>query len=115
MSEIPCTRFMVKFHGYRVYRNGVVIGKRGRRIKQTMRERKGGRFDACVTLYYNGKSKKWTVSRLVAACFLGPIHGYQINHKDRDITNNHVDNLERVTPSENQRHWRNYDKENLLL
>ena len=69
-----------------------------------------GGFDFYVSLYYQGKPKKWTLQRLVAACFLGPIDGYQINHKDRDPTNNHVDNLERMTPSENQLHWRNNNR-----
>lgn len=39
-------------------------------------------------------------------CFDGPMYGYEANHKDRDPMNNHIDNLERTTPSENQRHWR---------
>ena len=46
------------------------------------------------------------VHRLVAATFLGqPRHPYlQVNHKDHDPGNNHLTNLEYVTPSENCRH-----------
>lgn len=100
----------VKFHGYTVYRDGTVLGKKGKPLSTELRARRGDKFDVCVRLCYNGKKQKWTLQRLVAACFLGPIDGYQINHKDRDTINNHVDNLERVTASENQLHWRNDER-----
>lgn len=99
----------VEFHGYKIFPCGSVLGKKGNQLKLEKRMRRGGRFDHCVRLYYNGKAKKWTLQRLIAACFLGPIDGYQINHKDRDTLNNCVSNLERVTASENQLHWRNFD------
>ncbi len=99
----------ILFHGYKIYKDGTIIGKKGGVIATELRERRGGRFDKCVKLRYNGKQKKWTLQRLIAAAFLGPIDGYQINHKDRDTFNNHVDNLERVTPSQNQKHWRNWE------
>lgn len=46
------------------------------------------------------------VHRLVAATFLGqPRRPHlQVNHKDHDPGNNHLSNLEYVTPSENTRH-----------
>lgn len=105
----PCEREFVKFHGYTVFRDGRILGKRpgvNNFLKPFKNPRKGGGFDLRVCLNYNGKPKKWLVHRLVAACFLGPIDGYEINHIDRDTTNNHVDNLERVSASENQKHWR---------
>ena len=49
--------------------------------------------------------KRFTIHRLVALTFIGPRpDGYQINHKDGNKLNNHVDNLEYCTPSENQKH-----------
>ena len=105
--ERRCKRTYIIFHGYSIYRDGTVLSKKGNPLKYTHRKRNGGKFDLCVRLYYRGKHKKWTLQRLVAACFLGPIEGYEINHKDRNTLNNHVDNLERVTPSQNQKHWRN--------
>lgn len=112
--RIPCDRSYVMFHGYKVLRSGIVIGKKGTPLALDKRMRRGnkGKFDYCVRLYYNGKKKKWTLQRLIAACFLGPIDGYEINHIDRDPTNNHVDNLERLTASENQKHWREYGQSN---
>lgn len=94
------------FHGYTILEDSTILSKKGKPLIKSLRERRGGKFDHTVHLYYNGKRKKWTVQRLIAACFLGAIDGYQINHKDRDTLNNHLSNLERVTASENQLHWR---------
>lgn len=94
------------FHGYTVLEDSTIIGKRGKPLSFELRERRGGKVDKTVKLYYRGRKHKWTLSRLVVACFQGPIHGYEINHKDRDPLNCHNDNLERTTPSQNQLHWR---------
>jgi hypothetical protein len=57
-----------------------------------------------------GKTKKrlWRrVHRVVAKAFLGPIpKGKEVNHKNLDKHDNRVDNLEYMTRSENQLHWR---------
>lgn len=98
---------MIEFHGYVISRYGHVFNSKGKILKQHKRDRRGGGFDMRVTLYVRGKRRNFTVQRLVAACYLGPIYGYEINHKDRNPLNNNVDNLERITPSENQIHWRN--------
>ena len=95
------------FHGYTILEDSTILSKSGTPLKKYLRERKGGKFDHTVYLYYNNSRKKWTVQRLISACFEGPIDGYQINHKDRNTLNNHADNLERMTASENQLHWRN--------
>lgn len=111
-NEWPCERESIYFHGYRVYRDGTVIGKKGQPIKPQERKRRGNKdkTDLTVKLFYNGESHKWTLQRLVASCFLGPVHGYEINHKDRNPHNCNVYNLERVTASENQNHWRRMTK-----
>ena len=58
-----------------------------------------------IRMYKNGKGHPTTIHSLVMAAFIGPRpEGYQINHKDGNKANNHVSNLEYITPLENVRH-----------
>ena len=48
-----------------------------------------------VGLFINGVQKKKKVHRLVAEAFIrNPMNYKQVNHKDEDKCNNHIDNLE---------------------
>ena len=58
--------------------------------------------------HVSSKIGKARVHRLVAYAFLGPppsLEQCQVNHKDLDPSNNRVENLEYVTPSENMQHF----------
>lgn len=58
-----------------------------------------------VTLFSDGKRRLCKVHRLVAEAFLGPCPpGLQVNHKNRNKSDNRVENLEYVTSLENIRH-----------
>lgn len=58
----------------------------------------------CVQLSKNGKPKDFFVHRLVALAFIpNPENKPQVNHIDCDPSNNHVNNLEWVTQSENMK------------
>lgn len=59
-------------------------------------------------LYSNSKFEQFYIHRLVASHFIENIEGKrEVNHKDGDKSNNHIDNLEWVTSSENKKHaWR---------
>lgn len=58
-----------------------------------------------VNFYLNGKMKSYFVHRLVALSFIpNPESKQEINHKDGNKKNNHVDNLEWSTSKENQIH-----------
>jgi hypothetical protein len=58
-----------------------------------------------VTLCNNGKEKKALVHRLVAEAFLeNPDELPQVNHKDGNKENNHLENLEWVSSKQNIAH-----------
>lgn len=58
-----------------------------------------------VTLSKNGKTKRFSVHRLVALHFLDKVEGKDIvNHLDNNPSNNHVSNLEWCTHQENMLH-----------
>ena len=57
------------------------------------------------------KRKPFRLHRLIAKAFLNDYSDeLQVNHIDGDKTNNHLSNLEMVTPSQNMYHaWNNLD------
>lgn len=71
--------------------------------KMRMVSDKDGYFS--VFLYKNGKVARRRVHRLVAKAFLpNPDNKPIVNHKDGNKQNNHVNNLEWATISENNKH-----------
>lgn len=58
-----------------------------------------------VSLYKNGKSKRYYMHRLVAQAFIpNPQNKPQVNHIDENKENNYFENLEWVTAKENSNH-----------
>ena len=58
-----------------------------------------------VHLVKGGRSKKFSVHRLVASVFLSEYTELlEVNHIDGDKSNNHVTNLEMCTSSQNKKH-----------
>lgn len=57
----------------------------------------------CVTLCKDKKKKSKKVHRLIAIAFLG-YSDKDVNHKDGNKLNNHIDNLEFVSKKENSQH-----------
>lgn len=73
-----------------------------RLLKVYFNDRTGYKF---VQLYLNGKSKNYTIHRLVAECFLENENNYpQVNHIDGNKHNNICDNLEWCTNNYNHKH-----------
>lgn len=80
----------------RIYKNG-----KQRVLKPVLN--RNGYLRICLS---KGNEKKiFSIHRLVAQAFIpNPLSKPQINHIDGNKLNNHVENLEWVTGSENQRH-----------
>ena len=75
----------------------------GKTKELTCTEKVGGYLQLRVTV--DGKRKTVVVHRLVAKAFIpNPENKPEVNHKDGNKKNNHVDNLEWATRSENIRH-----------
>jgi len=70
---------------------------------KTIKPQDNGNGYKKVTLTIDGNQVQKYIHRLVAEAYLIN-KSIQVNHKDGDKSNNHVDNLEWVTNSENQKH-----------
>ena len=89
------------FPKYKVSDTGIVWNKE-KDVEVRTRNRNGY---IGVTLFNDGYRKDENVHRLVAKAFLiGEPDQDQVNHKDGNKSNNHVDNLEWCTLSENRQH-----------
>lgn len=82
------------------------IRRKGRDVNKGYKHRDGY---MCADLYQDNERQKKRIHRVVAEAFIpNPDNKPDINHKDGNKLNNHVDNLEWVTKLENNRHgWGN--------
>ncbi len=87
---------------YNIDKNGKKKFYPGKKLKQETSTAYGHKR---VTLSKNGKTKRYLVHRLVGLHFIpNPLNKPQINHIDNNPINNHKDNLEWCTGSENMIH-----------
>ena len=93
---------------YYVNREGNVwsySNKRKRYIKITAYSNPNNNNYCSIQPYIDGKRYVKYVHRLVAETFLGAIPlGYEIHHKDYNVTNNNISNLEYVSAPDHRRH-----------
>ena len=102
----PC-RLIPGYPDYAVSASGRVWSLKYGKIKELVQyKRERGYLDVNVAI--QGKTRthaKVRVHRLVAAAWIGPCpEGYEINHKNRNTSDNEADNLEYVTHAENVAH-----------
>lgn len=89
------------YPNYLVSNHGRVYSKNVNRVMKTTRTRKVDGYEV-VFLCKENKVKGFLMHRLVYQAFVGEIpDGMQINHIDENKLNNHVENLEVVTPRQN--------------
>lgn len=86
------------YENYEILEDGTVIGARG----DPLRPDSNSTGYLRVSLSKGGRVCRTFIHRLVALHFVeGYEEGKVVNHKDGNNKNNHKDNLEWVTPSEN--------------
>lgn len=92
------------YENYEVLEDGTVIGARGKPLKYD----KNSTGYYRVTLCKDGVANRVFVHKLVAEHFVvKDSEGLVVNHIDGDNQNNHKNNLEWITPSENVKDgWR---------
>lgn len=93
-------------HGYKVTRDGRIFSYKGSEVREMSQSYV--RKYKTVSLTIEGKTLNKYVHRLVAECFCEKREGCnEVDHVDGNKLNNHADNLEWVTRSENMK--RAYD------
>lgn len=92
------------YPNYKVFKDGTVIGARGKPLKVDVNSTGYLR----ITLCRDGVPKRVFVHRLVAEHFIPRDDDtLVVNHIDGDRANNHINNLEWITMSENVKDgWR---------
>lgn len=87
-------------------------GKIKRLKNNTMRKtKKNNRGYVQISLSKNGEIKYFLLHRVVAQAFIENENNFpQVNHKDEDKENNHIDNLEWCTNLYNRRYGSGYQR-----
>lgn len=92
ISSFGRIKKLATFHGARMYREKILSNPKGQRY-------------CSINLSKDGIQDGYLIHRLVAQAFIqNPENKPQVNHKDGNKHNNHVDNLEWATSSENNKH-----------
>lgn len=105
----------LKDNGYEITIDGQVISHKGRHLR-AMKQSIGSHGYKVVNLRIDGKSSLCCVHRLVAIAHIDAIEDKPlVNHIDGNKLNNHRDNLEWVTHSENIQHYFDYIQKRVLI
>lgn len=93
-----------KLYGYTVYENGDIFRDK-RKLSPYENANRNGMIYMRIKLSVNGERRAYYVHRIVMQAFTSweAVRDRQVDHIDGDSTNNALDNLMIVTPSENCR------------
>jgi len=87
------------FENYLIYEDGSVFNKKRNIFKKPAINIHGYKY---VNLYKNSKQKNFTIHRLIAIHYIpNPENKREVDHINRIRTDNRIENLRWVTPSEN--------------
>lgn len=90
------------YPNYEISESGVIRTKSNGQLRKTKLDKDG--YEE-VVLFKDGKRYYLKVHRLVASAYLEVREGaYEVNHIDRNRTNNNIENLEYMTREENLRY-----------
>ena len=90
---------IIGYPNYLIYSDGSVFSKKFNRFKTPQKFNTGYKY---VLLYNGRKPKAMRIHRLVAIHYIpNPENKPQVDHINRDISNNDISNLRWVTKSEN--------------
>ena len=102
LSDTNIWRDIAGIKGYKISRNGEIFSMKQNRY---MSPSDNGYGYLDISLPINGKDTHKYIHRLVAEAFIpNPENKEQVNHIDGNKHNNHLENLEWVTPLENAHH-----------
>ena len=88
---------------YLISREGLIYGRRSKRILKS--NDNGIGYKQVYLTFFNGGGRWFKVHRLVAMQFIpNPDNLTDVNHKNHDKGDNHVDNLEWMSHSDNIKH-----------
>ena len=101
--DIPSMKSIDGFPNYLVAKEGKAYSKR---YKKYLKHKTNNDGYQMVYLQENGKQKEFSIHRLVATAFIpNPENKGYVNHKNGNKLDNHVNNLEWTTNSENVQHY----------
>jgi hypothetical protein len=91
------------YKGYFITDDGRVFSNKSGELRElSLYKSNSGKGYKMIDLFQDGRKHKKLVHRLVAEAFIeNPNNLPEVNHKDTNITNNHVGNLEWITHKEN--------------